>query len=295
MRGGIAVLGAGGMLGHKVLQRLRPMVTDTIGLMRGRLADLGPRAESFGQARIIEGFDASDPETVRERLRDLRPRVIVNCIGIIKQRASSSDAIGSIMVNALLPHVLADVCSEWQGRLIHISTDCVFTGFRGGYLESDPTDATDLYGRTKALGEPSAPNSLTLRTSMIGRELANYHSLLEWFLGNAHGAIRGFRHAIFSGVTTNHLASLIAQIISDHAALVGTYHVASTPISKYELLMMLRDAYGLSAEITPDDVFRCDRSLNGEKLMSAIGYRPPSWSDMIAELVADETPYGRWR
>jgi dTDP-4-dehydrorhamnose reductase len=179
--------------------------------------------------------------------------------------------------------------------VIHFSTDCVFSGSRGGYTEEDAPDATDLYGRSKFLGEVQAPNALTLRTSIIGRELAHHASLLDWFLGNQHGRVRGFRGAIYSGVTTNHLAELVERIVVHHADLTGLYQVASAPISKYDLLLAIRDAYGMDIEITPVDGENSDRSMQGGKLRAAIGYVAPAWPELIAQLAQDPTPYERWR
>lgn len=292
----VFVSGASGMLGHKVFQTLAGRFGSAIGSIRGRRGEQPYRSiPMFQSSDIQEGFDALDLKGVSERLRSLRPAVIVNCIGVVKQRAAAQDPVPSIAINSLLPHVLAETCAEWGGRLIHISTDCVFTGSRGSYTELDIPDATDLYGRTKALGEPTAANALTLRTSIIGRELAHRASLLEWLLSNEGGSVRGFTRAIYSGVTTNHLASLIANIITDFPTLSGLYHVAAEPISKYRLLLLLRDAFGLRIEIAADDSFVCDRSMLGDKLANAIGYRAPAWPQLIAELTSDATPYREWR
>lgn len=267
------VVGSSGMLGHKMLQHLSRVFPHTTGLQRGN------------------GIDAADfPRILTER----RPDYIVNCVGIIKQREEARDAVASIEINSLLPHRLAALADEWGGRLIHFSSDCVFSGNRGGYREDDPADATDLYGRSKLLGEVIAPNALTLRTSIIGRELHGRLGLLEWFLGQNGRTVRGFRRAIWSGVTTNHLARLVARIIREHPRLSGLYHVAAGPISKYDLLCLLRGAYSADIEIVPDDGERCDRSLDGSKLHQAIGYTPPPWDELIGEMASDPTPYESW-
>jgi len=178
--------------------------------------------------------------------------------------------------------------------LIHFSTDCVFSGARGGYDEHDPCDALDFYGRTKFLGEVDMGNALILRTSIIGRELKGRRSLLEWFLAQRGGSVPGFRRVIWSGITTNHAARLVAEIICKHPGLSGLYHVASQPLSKLELLFLLRKAYALAIEIVPDDAESSDRSMSGEKLRRAIGYRAPSWPELICELASDPTPYESW-
>ncbi len=219
----------------------------------------------------------------------------MNCIGVIKQRLEAHSPIPSIAINALLPHQLAELCSRWAGRLIHFSTDCVFSGKTGAYREDDFADASDLYGRSKFLGEVTSANSLTLRTSIIGREINHSTSLLEWFIGKNHESVRGFTRAIFSGVTTNWLAETVAHLIENHPALTGLYHVASQPISKYQLLCLLKEKYRLDVEIAADDSFHCDRSLLGDKFVNATGRACPSWPELAAQLAADPTPYDQWR
>jgi len=289
----VLVLGGTGMLGHKVFQTLRGGIPDVRCTLR-RDAE-GPGAELFGPGDVISPFNAFDPGAVTEMLRRLRPSVVVNCVGIVKQKDEARELLPSIAVNAYLPHLVASVLAEWAGRLIHVSTDCVFGGRRGDYRESDLTDAEDLYGRTKALGETSEPNALTLRTSIIGRALSGSRSLLEWFLSQRGRTVRGFSRAWWSGVSTIQLAHLILGLIRDGSPLTGIYQVSSGKISKYELLLILRDAFGVPMEIVRDEEFFCDRSLDGGKFAEAAGWRSPSWREMAAELAADPTPYGRWR
>ena len=162
-------------------------------------------------------------------------------------------------------------------------------------METDQSDAEDLYGRTKYLGELTYAHTLTLRTSIIGRELAQYKSLLEWFLSQKGKTVKGYTRVIFSGVTTNYLAKVVARLIRDHKELTGVYHVASPAISKHDLLCMLRNAYKLEVEIIPDDREVSDRSLIGEKFINATGYSFPNWTDMVTELANDPTPYDKWR
>jgi dTDP-4-dehydrorhamnose reductase len=295
----IIVLGAAGMLGHKVFQVLRQRYPETLGTMVGpRDAQPFRKVELLQSGDVLEDVDATDRRALEKTLADRRPDVVVNCIGIVKQREAAKAAVPSIEINSLLPHVLVEICSGWGGRVIHFSTDCVFDGKRGNYTEADRPDADDLYGKSKAVGEiglAGEANALTLRTSIIGRELATFQSLLEWFLAQRGREIRGFSRAIYAGVTTNHLAAVVSRIIADHPRLSGLYQVASTPISKLELLGLLREAYGLRVEITPDDSFVCDRSMRGDKLREAIGYTAPPWPELVRELAADPTPYDRWR
>ncbi len=291
----IAVLGAAGMLGHKMFQILRAAFPGTVASIR-KEATYPPfnRIELLQGPDVRSGIDVTKFDTLRKWLSEIRPDYIVNCIGIIKQCPQVDDAVTAITINCLLPHRLAALAAEWNGRVIHFSTDCVFSGARGTYTEEDESDAHDLYGRSKFLGEVACANALTLRTSMIGRELVEHRSLLGWFLANKGRSVRGFRRVIYSGVTTNHLAALVIDIIRNHPDLSGVYQAVSRPISKYELLCLLREAYGLDVEIEPDDTEQSDRSMCGEKLRRTIGYEPPSWLELVNQLATDPTPYESW-
>jgi dTDP-4-dehydrorhamnose reductase len=179
--------------------------------------------------------------------------------------------------------------------MVQISTDCVFSGNKGGYTEADTPDPEDLYGRSKLLGEVAGPECLTVRTSMIGRELTRQSGLLEWILSNGNGRVRGYTNAIFSGFTTRALGEVLARIIQERPDLTGLYHVASEPISKYTLLKKIASAFALRTEIEPYAEFRCDRSLDGTRFRLAMDWQPPTWDAMIAGLVSDPTPYDKWR
>jgi len=291
----IAVIGATGMLGHKVFQILRSTFPATYALT---LEDthLPPfdRVPLLQGDEVIRGVDVTDFDRLRGLLTELRPDVIINCVGIIKQRNEAKMAIPSIIINALLPHKLAEIASAWQGRVIHPSTDCVFDGARGGYTEIDNSDADDLYGKTKFLGELHIEHTLTLRTSIIGRELTSHRSLLDWFLSQRGKQIHGYQRVIYSGVTTNLFAAVVRMIITDHPDLHGLYQLVSTPISKYDLLVLLKDAYQLDVDIQPEATEVSDRSMRGDKLFAAIGYTAPSWPTLVAELAEDPTPYDQW-
>ena len=290
----ILVTGVAGMLGHKMFQVLRARFPDTLGTV---IEDV--RKPPFDRVDFLQGpdvisrVDMTDFVSLEGILRDTRPDFIVNCVGIIKQRDEAFQAIPSISINALLPHKLAAFAEKWGGRIIHPSTDCVFSGKKGGYTEEDLSDAEDLYGRTKYLGEVSCENALTLRTSIIGRELVEHKSLLDWLLSQNGKTIRGFRRVIYSGVTTNELAELVALVVRRFPELNGLYQVASEPISKHDLLCQIKEAFGVAVEIIPDDTTISDRSLKGDKLRQAIGYRCPSWPELIRALAEDRTPYDR--
>ena len=285
----VLILGGSGMLGHKLFQVCTERF-DAYATVRGP-ARAYEYDGLFDSSRIIGNVAANDLDSILKATASVQPSVIVNCIGVVKQDAAAKDPLTSIFINSLLPHRLARVCSAAAARLIHLSTDCVFSGRRGNYAEDDPSDAEDPYGKTKYLGEVTGANCLTLRTSMIGRELHGSHGLLEWFLSQQGKSVRGFRRAIFSGFTTRALAEIIAWIISDHPELEGVYHVAAEPISKSDLLTLIKETGALNIQIEPDDTFHCDRSLNGARFCEATGFVPPAWSDMISQLFQDPTPY----
>lgn len=291
----IIVLGGEGMLGHKVFQNLSSRYPGTKCTVYGSLKDPFYRAiPLFTTKNTIEKVNAMDLQALRQLLEKEKPDFMINCIGIVKQRDEGKAAIPSITINSLLPHLLADWAAAWGGRLIHFSTDCVFSGKKGNYTEDDTSDAEDLYGKSKYLGEVATQNALTLRTSIIGRELSHFKSLLEWFLAQKGKRGKGFRKVIYSGVTTNHIAELVGKIIIDHPRLSGLYQVTAPPITKHDLLTRLRDAYNLDVEIVPDDSEISDRSMNGECFRKATGYREPDWDNLIDQLAGDITPYDQW-
>jgi len=276
------------MLGHKLAQVLGGRMETWATVREAALS--GATAAVLDPARTVTGVSAEDLVSVDRALALSDATVVVNAIGIVKQATDVDDA-SMVRVNALFPHELADLCCSRRARLIHISTDCVFSGARGAYTEQDVPDATDLYGRSKLLGEVTRPGALTLRTSIVGRELRGRLGLFEWFLGERGGSVRGYSRAVFSGLTTAALADLVGDVIERHPDLDGLWHVSAEPIDKLSLLRMLRDALAAAIEIEPDEGPKIDRSLNSSRLREAIGWRPPSWQEMIARLAADDTPY----
>lgn len=292
----VLVLGGEGMLGHKVLQVIGARFPETRATIRGRPTVMPYRGTALLQGDSIEaGVDATDFASLERLLADLEPTEVINCIGIVKQRPEAQDAIPSITLNSLLPHRLAVLAGSIGARVIHFSTDCVFSGRKGAYREDDVSDAEDLYGRTKFLGEVAGPSALTLRTSIIGRELYNCASLLEWFLAQEGKTIKGFRRVLYSGVTTNQMAHLVAELIEHHPTLTGLHQVAGPWISKHDLLCLAREAFGLDVEIVPDDTEVSDRTLCGDRFCAATEFVAPSWREMLAEVAADPTPYQSWR
>jgi dTDP-4-dehydrorhamnose reductase len=290
----ILILGGSGMLGHKLWQGLGARFPDTYATLRGTRSDYR-HCGIFDDPRVLENVDAANLDKLSAALEQTAPDVIVNCVALTIRRESATGPAASILLNAWLPHRLAEWAAASGARLITVSTDCVFDGKKGGYTEQDAPDAGDLYGRTKALGEVAYGGALTLRTSFIGRELAHYTELLEWFLAQAGRTVKGFRGALYTGVTTLYCADLVGDVIEKFPHLRGLYQVASEVISKYDLLCLARDAFGIDVKIEPDDTVAIKRNLNGEKFRRATGLSPPSWRRMMSELAADPTPYGDWR
>ena len=289
----VLILGGSGMLGHKLGQTFTSRFDAYLTFRRAPGPDVS--AGLFDEERCLTGIVAEDFDTIVRALETVRPDAVVNCIGVVKQDAAAKDPLTSITVNSLFPHRLAKSCAELSARLVHLSTDCVFSGLKGKYAETDNPDATDLYGRSKLLGEVAGRGCLTIRTSMIGRELLGAHGLLEWFLAQGDARVRGFKRAIFSGFTTLALAKVVATIITDHRELAGVWHVASEPITKFDLLTLVKQTYGLAVEIEPDESFVCDRSLNGTRFRETTGIHSPGWPEMIEEMFRDPTPYDRFR
>jgi dTDP-4-dehydrorhamnose reductase len=233
--------------------------------------------------RIITGIDVENVDSLTSLLANVRPSAVINCIGLVKQLAKADDPLSALPINALLPHRLARLCGLVGARFVHISTDCVFNGRKGDYLESDPSDAEDLYGRSKYLGEVSYPHAITLRTSIIGHELSSAHGLVGWFLAQ-DGTVKGYRKAIFSGLPTVELSHVVRDVVLPNLELSGLYHVAAQPIAKYDLLQLVRDAYGKTIDIEPDDRVAIDRSLNAERFREATGYVPAPWPELVARM-----------
>jgi dTDP-4-dehydrorhamnose reductase len=286
----VLVVGGSGMLGHRAWLALRQRF-DTWTTLRSR----NGLPAIFDDARVITDVDVTRLETIQRVIFSVQPTVVVNCVGVVKQLASANDPVIAISTNALLPHQLAALCRSAGARFIQISTDCVFSGRKGMYTETDQPDPEDLYGQTKLLGEVTTPGALTIRTSMIGRELRTTSGLVEWLLSHRHGRVEGYRRAIFSGFTTQTLAALIGDVIERHPTLTGLYHVAADPINKWDLVNRLNQRFKAGITIVPSDTVQIDRSLDASRFLAATGMAPPGWDAMIADLAGDPTPYEEWR
>jgi dTDP-4-dehydrorhamnose reductase len=273
------------MLGHQLVRTLRER-HEVRATVRGH-QPVRPDRVLFPPEATHTGIDVRQPDSVLGVLADFRPEAVVNAVGIVKQRPAAKDALPSLQVNALFPHQLAVMCRAAGARLVHMSTDCVFSGRKGGYTEADPADAEDLYGRSKLLGEVHEEHCLTLRTSIIGLELARNASLVEWFLAQ-RGPVKGFTRAIFSGLTTLELSRLIERLLTRHPNLHGVWHVASAPINKHDLLRQFAAALDRrDVQVEPHHDFVCDRSLNGQAFRRETGYEAPAWEAMLKELAGE--------
>jgi len=277
----ILVLGASGMLGNTLLRAFsaNPQF-DVRGTTRSAAASaLLP--ESVRHA-TIPNVDVTDFDSLVEVFASIRPEVVVNAVGVVKQLSAAGDPLYSVPLNSLLPHRLARLSAATGARLVHISTDCVFSGKTGAYTEDSFPDAIDLYGRSKLLGEVDYPNAITLRTSIIGHELSSAHGLVDWFLSQE--SVRGFSRAIFSGLPTVELARVISEYVLPFPELHGVFHVAARPISKLDLLRLVAAAYRRRIEIVPDEQVVVDRSLNSARFRRATGYVAPSWPELVAAM-----------
>lgn len=281
----LLVLGASGMLGNAVLRVFcADPAYEVFASVRshGVIAKLRAKAPP---AQFVAGIDVESLDSLTRLFARVRPDLVINCIGVVKQLAEADDPLTAIPINALLPHRLARLAQVAGARLIHVSTDCVFSGRKGGYVETDPSDADDLYGRSKLMGEVDYENAVTLRTSIIGHELASAHGLIGWFLAQT-GPVRGFTKAIFSGLPTVELARVMKDFVVPHPELRGTWHVSAAPIDKYSLLKLAAAEYGRDNAISPDDKLVIDRSLDSSRFRAVTGYAPPSWPDLVREMRA---------
>lgn len=275
----ILVLGASGMLGSAVLRffSMQPELNVT-GMMRSAAAlALLP---STVRDSVVTGVDVENTDQLMQLFSRTRPDLVINCIGLIKQLSDAKDPLAAIPINSILPHRLARLCELSGSRLVHLSTDCVFSGSKGNYTEDDIPDATDVYGRTKLLGEVDYPHALTLRTSIIGHELSGSKSLLNWFLSQ-QGAVNGFNRAVFSGLPTVEIARIIYEYVMPNPDLRGLYHLSADPINKFDLLLLFARFYEKQVEIVPNGALAIDRSLDSTRFRQSTGFEPRSWPALV--------------
>ena len=278
----LLIIGVGGMLGNALFRYFDERTnTRTYGLLRNKKKILN-FFNKFNSEKIIEK-EFLDLDNLDQILSDLSPNIIFNCIGIVKQNPLSNDPLSSIRVNSIFPHLLNKLSLKLKFRLIHFSTDCVFSGLQGNYLETDFADANDIYGRSKFLGEISNNGNITIRTSFIGKELGTNRALLNWFLSQK-GKIKGYKNAIYSGLTTLEVARVLDKYVIPNPDLKGLYHLSAENIDKYSLLSLLNQVYKKDLFIEEDLNIRIDRSLNSNKFRKETGYKPLKWEKAIQEM-----------
>jgi dTDP-4-dehydrorhamnose reductase len=287
--GKILILGGTGMLGHVLLRYFGTLTGYEVYATSRDSAKLPGLFPEGVSSRFIPGnLDADDPEHIIAVIQKVRPFLVINCIGIIKQLPAANDPVISIRINALFPHLVARACRDAGIRMIHIGTDCVFDGKKGAYAEDDAPAPDDLYGRTKLIGEIDYPGCVTLRTSIIGHELEGQYGLIEWFLAEK-GPVKGYTKAIYTGFPTIEFARVIHRYVIPAQDLSGLYHVSSEPINKFDLLHLVAKKYGKSIDIEPHQDISLDRSLRSDRFREKTGYMPPSWPELVNTMFEDYT------
>jgi dTDP-4-dehydrorhamnose reductase len=287
----ILILGGNGMIGHKMYQLISKNYKDTWVTLRNNLSSYS-YSEIYNSDKVIDKIDLSNFKLLLNQLNVINPDVIINACGITIRRGIETFKANSIIINSALPHLLNEWVVSNKKRLIHFSTDCVFSGKKGDYLDNDIKDAIDLYGLTKSMGEIiDSKFTITLRGSMIGRELENKTELLEWFLHQKNNVIKGFTNVIYSGITTVRMAEITLKIINEYPNLSGIYNISSEPISKFDLLKKWNDNFSINATIEIDKNYTSNKNLISDKLFKTIELEQPIWDDLINQLKIDEELY----
>lgn len=280
----VMILGATGMLGHTMARVLATESDPHDLVLVSRSFDLRPMFPELADTTSVTGVDVENMDALIALFAEHRPDVVVNCVGLVKQRSTAEDPLVALPINAMLPLRLERLCEATGARLIHVSTDCVFRGTKGMYSETDLPDATDVYGKSKQMGEAKGPKAITLRTSIIGHELnGRAQGLIGWFLSQS-GTVRGFSKAVFSGFPTVELAKIIRDKVLPRPDLSGLYQVASAPINKHDLLQIVAQTYGHDIVIEHDDKLIIDRSLDGSRFNKETGYVAPEWPELVSRM-----------
>jgi dTDP-4-dehydrorhamnose reductase len=280
----ILILGADGMIGHKIAQSLedfelilaskKSISSKSIGIIKGKM--------------VLHNLITDSLDLL---LDNTTPDIIINCAGITTRRGVEDNIVNTELLNSDLPHKLDSWANLNSKKLIHFSTDCVFSGNRGNYLDNDFADAEDIYGKSKALGEVDSLNTLTIRCSMIGRELYNFTELFEWLKKNKNKKIEGYSKVFYSGITTVRMGKILNQILKKNLNLSGIYNISSTPISKFDLLVKLSNAFNLNVDVKQNKNNKSNKVLISEKFTEITGIYPPNWDDLISEFKEDCNKY----
>lgn len=279
----VLVLGASGLIGHTLVRELSRYyeVYGTLHFSKSHYDNIFFRKHSF-----IFDIDIMNFDIVKGIIYALKPDYIINCVGITKRKIDKQNIEDATFVNACFPHKLVRFAQLNENRVIHFSTDCVFDGKKGNYLEEDLTTAEDIYGRTKALGEIiNYNNCLTIRSSFIGQELYSKTELLDWFLSQDGNSIKGFKNTLYSGVSTIFMTKVVRKVIDSFPEISGLYNLApSIPISKYDLLNLAKDIFDVHVKIIPDYSIIHKPTLDGSKFKEITGIVIPDWREMLEEL-----------
>lgn len=282
----ILILGGNGMIGHKIYQELKEEFEDVWVLIRKPLESL--KYKNIYDSKIIDNFDLIDIDLLKKKIEILNPQIIINAAGITIRRGINELTSKSILINSVLPNILNEWAnSKLNKKVIHFSTDCVFSGKTGPYNENSFNDANDLYGKSKSLGEISGKNSLTLRSSMIGPELDNFTELFEWVLSQNNKKIKGFTNVLYSGITTIRMSNYIIDIIKNHLDFNGLYNISSIPISKFDLIQLISKNFNLNIEIESDKSYSSNKVLDSTLFFDKTKQQMPNWDDLIVEMKKD--------
>jgi dTDP-4-dehydrorhamnose reductase len=284
----IVVLGASGMLGHKFMQTISATNRYHVyGTVRSTNSSRVRRIPQNANTTLVGDIDSDNLGRLHTLLKEVKPVAVVNCIGIVKQLPEGNQPLPCIKINSLLPHQLAEMTREVGSRLFHFSTDCVYSGTKGYYNETDATDPQDIYGKSKALGEISGPGCVTIRSSIIGPELDSHLGLFEWLCLQKGKSVKGYRKALYTGFTTTAMSNVLLMLIEKFPEMTGIWNVASDPISKYDILCKINDVLNLGIKIDADETYAVNRTLDGRKFQTATGFTPPSWDEMIRQFAED--------
>lgn len=286
----ILVLGGTGLIGNRLTRQLRQNA-DVYASTRTSSVEMPVLENILEPNKWIFGLDATDFQFLEAEIKRLKPDVIVNCVGVVKQQINSKNVEATILLNSVLPWRLSRFAEKYDFKLINFSTDCVFSGEIGKYKESSTPDAVDLYGRSKILGELNNAHVLTVRTSFVGREIKTFTNLFEWVQRCRSNKIVGYKQVIYSGLTTQAISEVIEKLIFDFSALTGLWHVSSEPISKYDLICLLNNSLNLKLDIESSEEIFCDRSLDSTAFASKTGLVVPNWITMVERYALEQEWY----
>jgi len=286
----VCVLGSGGLLGHMLI-RVLSASHDVYGTTREKASKDSPLAQFLPIEKWIGEVDAAEPSSIKRVFEKNQFDIAINCIGLIKQRSDQVDDRPMMSINGEFPHKLAEIANSSGVRVIQISTDCVFSGDKGNYVETDTPDPVDTYGRSKLLGELNDSTNLTIRTSHIGPELGRHTSFFDWVLGSENQTVNGYMGAIYSGFSTRVSAQLIGTLLERFYLYGNVWHLASKPISKFELIELINSVFDLKIQLVEDRQYTCDRSLKMDSLNKRFEFTAPTWRAMIEAMHLDQRNY----